>query len=199
MTTADLIQSYGYLAVAVGTFLEGETVLILAAAAASLGHLSILVVIAVATMASFAGDQLYFHLGRKYGARLLARFPSLQSRTARARALLERHHVPVILAIRFLYGLRVAGPIAIGMSGVPWARFLALNLTGATVWAVAIAGAGYWGGQALAPLLRTIDADDLWGLAGLLLCAMLWWLVRRCRYAARRRQSAGRSANTGNR
>ena len=196
MTIADLIQSYGYLAVAVGTFLEGETVLILAGAAASLGHLSMPVVIAVATMASFAGDQLYFHLGRSYGARLLARFPSLQSRTARARELLERHHMPVILSIRFLYGLRIAGPIAIGMSSVPWLRFLALNLAGAIVWAAAIAGAGYWGGPALAPLLGAIDADELWGLAGLLLCAMLWWLVRR-RLAVRRRRCVGCNADTG--
>ena len=196
MAIDDLIQSYGYLAVAVGTFLEGETVLILAGAAASLGHLSMPAVIAVATMASFAGDQLYFHLGRSYGARMLARFPSLQFRTARARELLERYHIPLILSIRFLYGLRIAGPIAIGMSSVPWLRFLALNLAGAIVWAAAIAGAGYWGGQALTPLLGAIDADELWGLAGLLLCAMLWWLVRR-RLAARQRRSVGRSANTG--
>ncbi|WHZ11726.1 MAG: lipoprotein B [Burkholderiaceae bacterium] len=197
MTIADLIRNYGYLAVAAGTFLEGETILILAGAAASLGRLSLPGVIAVATMASFAGDQLYFHLGRRYGARLLARFPSLQSRTTRARALLERHHVLVILAIRFLYGLRVAGPVAIGMSDVPWLRFVALNLAGAMVWAAAIASAGYWVGQALVPLLGAIDADELWGLAGLLLCAMLWWLLRRRRHAAHRGQSAGRSANTG--
>lgn len=188
MALADLIQNYGYLAVAVGTFLEGETVLILAGAAASLGHLSMPVVIVVATMASFAGDQLYFHLGRRYGARLLARFPSFQSHTARARALLERHHVPVILSIRFLYGLRIAGPIAIGMGGIPWARFLALNLTGAIVWAVAVAGVGYWGGQALAPWLAAFDADEAWGLAAIVLCAMIWSLVLRSRSARLRRK-----------
>ena len=186
MAIADLIQNYGYLAVAVGTFLEGETVLVLAGAAASLGHLSMPVVIAVATLASFAGDQLFFHLGRRYGARLLARFPALHARTARARELLARYHLPAILSIRFLYGLRIAGPIAIGMSGVPWWRFLALNLAGAIVWAALIAGEGYWGHQALAPLVGAIDADELWGLAALLFCAMLWWLLRR-RHAARRR------------
>ncbi len=188
MTIAELIQSYGYLAVAAGTFLEGETVLVLAGAAASLGHLSLPAVIAVATLASFAGDQFYFHLGRSHGARLLARMPSLQARTARARALIERHHMPVILSIRFLYGLRIAGPIAIGMSGVPWARFLVLNLVGAIVWAVAVAGAGYWGGQAFAPLLAAFDADEAWGLAAILLSAVIWALVLRSRSARPRRK-----------
>lgn len=191
MTIADLIQSYGYLAVAVGTFLEGETVLILAGAAAGGGHLSMPMVIAVATVASFAGDQLFFHVGRKYGNQLLERFPSLQSRTARARALLERHHTPVILSIRFLYGLRIAGPIAIGMSGVAWPRFLALNLAGAIVWAWAIASVGYWSGHALAYLLGAIDADELWGLALLFLVGVLWWLIARYRDQRARRGTGG--------
>jgi membrane protein DedA with SNARE-associated domain len=181
MAIADVIETYGYLAVAVGTFLEGETVLGLAGAAASRGHLSMPVVIAVATMASFAGDQLYFYVGRKYGIGLLARFPSLQSRTVRARDLLERHHMPVILSIRFLYGLRIAGPIAIGMSDVPWLRFLLLNLVAAIAWALVIANAGYWVGQALANLLGAVDADEAWVLAVLLLFGVLWWLAARYR------------------
>ena len=73
MNIPDLIQSYGYYAVAVGTFLEGETVLLLAGAAASSSHLAMPWVIAVATVASFAGDQLFFYLGRAYGPALLQR------------------------------------------------------------------------------------------------------------------------------
>ncbi len=185
MAIVDWIQTYGYLAVAAGTFLEGETVLAIAGAAASRGHLWLPAVIAVATLASFAGDQFYFHLGRRYGSRLLGRFPSLQARTTRARELLEHHHTPVILSIRFLYGLRIAGPIAIGMSGVPWLRFLALNLAGAVVWASIVAGAGYGFGQAAAHLLGRIDADEVWWFVALLLCVLLWWLFAYRRLSVR--------------
>lgn len=197
MSIADLIQSYGYLAVAAGAFLEGETVLLVAGAAAAAGHLWLPGVIAIATLTSFAGDQFYFHLGRSYGTRLLARFPSLQSRTARAHQLLDRYHMPVILSIRFLYGLRIAGPIAIGMSSVPWLRFLVLNLIGAIVWAFAIAGLGYGFGQAVAPALKAIDVDELWGLAALLLAGMLWWLVVRHRRSARRRSESATRERPG--
>jgi len=182
---AELIQSYGYLAVAVGTFLEGETVLVLAGAAASRGHLSMPVVIAVATLASFAGDQLFFHLGRHFGSDLLGRFPSLRKGTARALALVERHHAPVILSIRFLYGLRIAGPIAIGMSGVSWLRFLVLNLLGAIVWALVIAGVGYWSGHALARLFAALDVDEIWLFAALLLASLSAWLWARFRKSDR--------------
>ncbi|WP_432262720.1 DedA family protein [Cupriavidus sp. TMH.W2] len=181
MDIAGLIQNYGYLAVAVGTFLEGETILLMAGVAAYRGHLTLPTVIMIGTIASFFGDQLYFYVGRRYGTALLKRFPSVQTRAARAKALLERHHLPLILSIRFLYGLRIAGPIAIGMSEVPWLRFLVLNLMGAVVWAIVIAGAGYGFGQALAYVLGGFDSDEAWMLAAILLSGALWWLVARRR------------------
>lgn len=181
MDIAGLIQHYGYLAVAVGTFLEGETILLMAGVAAYRGHLVLPTVIVVGTIASFFGDQLYFYVGRRYGTALLVRFPSVHARAARAKALLEKHHLPLILSIRFLYGLRIVGPIAIGMSGVPWLRFLLLNLIGAVVWAMVIAGAGYGFGQALVYLLGGFDDDEAWMLAALLLSGVLWWLFARCR------------------
>jgi len=184
----DLIRSYGYLAVALGAFLEGETVLVIAGAAAYRAYLWLPAVIAVATVASFLGDQLYFFVGRRYGTRLLERFPSMRARAARVNALLERHHVPLILAIRFLYGLRIAGPIAIGMSGVSWRRFLVLNFAGATVWAIIIAGAGYGFGQGLAYALGGIDADEIWLAAVLLLSGTVWWLFARRNLPARSEQ-----------
>ncbi len=180
MNIAQWVQSYGYVAVAVGTFLEGESVLLIAGAAASRGHLAMPTVIAVAALASFLGDQLYFLVGRRYGAALLARYPSLQPRAARVTGLLDRHHLPLILSIRFLYGLRIAGPMAIGMSSVSWSRFLLLNGLAAILWALLIAGAGYGTGQALVYMLQTVDADELWGLS-LLVLGLMWWLLARRR------------------
>lgn len=184
MAISDLIGTYGYLAVAVGAILEGETVLILAGAAASRGHLWLPAVILIGLLASFAGDQFCFFIGRRYGSKLFERFPSLSVRTAHARDLLERHHTPMILAIRFLYGLRIAGPITIGMSGVSWLRFLLLNLIGAIIWASIIAGIGYGFGQAIAHLLGKIDADELWSFAVLMVCVLLWFLLVRSKRLA---------------
>lgn len=181
MNIAEWVQSYGYVAVAVGTFLEGESVLLVAGAAASRGHLSMPVVIAIAALASFLGDQLYFWVGRRYGAALLLRYPSLQPRAARVRGLLDRHHLPLILSIRFLYGLRIAGPIALGMSSVSWLQFLLLNGLAALLWALVIASLGYGTGHALVHLLKAVDVDELWGLSLLLILGLAWWLLGRRR------------------
>jgi len=51
-----LIESYGYVAVFAGAFLEGETLLALAGLAASRGYLDFFAVTAVALVAGFLGD-----------------------------------------------------------------------------------------------------------------------------------------------
>lgn len=190
MTVAQLIESYGYLAVAVGAFLEGETVVFVAGAAAARGHLWLPAVVAAAAAGGFVGDQFYFLLGRRWGARLLARFAWLRSGTARARALLERHHTPLILSIRFLYGLRIAGPLAFGMSSVAWRRFAALNLIGAVAWALAITGIGYGFAHLLVLALGHVRPEELWLLlvllAGGVLAGLAAWYRRTARARAER-------------
>ncbi len=189
MDIPSLIQSYGYLAVAVGTFFEGESVLLTAGAAAFHGYLWMPAVMLIATLSGFLGDQISFYAGRKYGSKLLARFPSLQSRAVRVSTLLERHSTAFILAIRFMYGLRIAGPMAMGMSNIHWRRFLILNLIGATLWAIVIGSIGYGLGQGLVYLLRYFDVRDIWLLIALLLPAVIWRLVIRRKHSIRSKHS----------
>lgn len=193
MDVAALVHDWGLWAVAVGTFLEGESVLLLAGAAAAGGHLSLSAVIAVATLASFAGDQMYYWIGHRWGALLLTRFARLALAAARMDALLARWHAPLILVIRFLYGLRMAGPIAIGMSRVAWQRFFVLNLLGAAIWAPLVAGLGYGSGHVFAHALQAVDADELWELAIIVVLGLGAWLLARWR---RRRHSRATTAGS---
>ena len=75
MTIDSFIENYGYLAILVGTFLEGETILILAAFAAHRGYMHLEWVIAAAFAGSLCGDQLFFFLGRRHSERFLKKRP----------------------------------------------------------------------------------------------------------------------------
>ena len=176
MSLTALLLNYGYIAVFLGTFLEGETILIMAGFAAHRGYLDLRWVMAVATVGSFLGDQLYFYLGARYGWRILNRFPKLKPRAVRVQALLERYHLLLIPGIRFLYGLRMVGPLVIGMSSVSWTRFFALNLLGATVWAVLIGGSGYLFGNALALVLADLRNYEEALLALMAMGGIVIWL-----------------------
>ena len=176
MDLAQLVQTWGYPAVFLGTLLEGETVLLLAGLAAQAGYLELPWVIATAWAGAVSGEQVWFLVGRRYGARLLRRFPRLRPRARRMRALLKRYHQPVILSLRFLYGLRTVGPIALGMSRVRWTRFTALDFAAAVVWAVAVASAGYAFGHVLDLWLGDLRRFEL-VLALVVIVAgfALWW------------------------
>ena len=114
MSLTSLIEDYGYLALLIGTFLEGETILVLAGFAAQRGHLEIQWVIVVAFLGSFSGDQLFFYIGRRYGTALIARRATWRVRAEKVYRLIERHQNFLILTFRFYYGLRSVTPFALG-------------------------------------------------------------------------------------
>lgn len=146
---AQLLSSYGYLALFVGCLLEGETILILAGLAAHQGLLGFAQVVFWAWLAGTCGDQLLYWIGRRAGERAL---PWIQRRglaVERVTGLIERHPLLAVFAVRFLYGMRLAGPLLIGASRVAPLRFTLLNLLGALCWALIFASAGYWAGQVL--------------------------------------------------
>lgn len=187
-----LIERYGYLAILVGTFLEGETILVLGGFAAHRGLLHLPGVIIAAFVGSVLSDQLFFFLGRRHGAALLAKRPKWQAGVARVRGLIDRHSTLLILVFRFLYGLRNVTPFALGMSNVPTARFVALNAVGAAVWAVAIAVLGWSVGEAAKQVLGHVQRYERALAGGIVLVGLLLWLWHRFR--ARRRGDAAEPA-----
>ena len=157
-----LIEQYRewfYIITFVWTFLEGETFVIFAGAAASQGLLHMYWLIAAAWLGSFAGDQLYFWIGRRFGHRLLKRFPKLQGGVNVALDMLHKYHVGFILSFRFIYGVRNFSSLAMGMSLISWPRFAALNFIAAGLWANAFSWGGYLLGVAFEAVLGDIAKD----------------------------------------
>ena len=167
MSLTELLSQYGYIALFIGCLLEGETLLLLAGLAARGGFLSFPLVVLVAFVGGALGDQIGFFIGRRYGDRVMAMLPRLEPRAARVRALIDRHAGIWIVGVRFMYGLRLVGPVVIGMSQVSVRRFLAFNLLGAAIWSVGVAGAGYLFGHAIDWLLADIEHLEKFLLAGL--------------------------------
>jgi membrane protein DedA with SNARE-associated domain len=172
-----LIDTYGYVAVLVGTFLEGETILVLGGFAAHRGYLALPWVIMAAFLGTLCGDQLFFFLGRKHSQTVLARRPSWKARADRAQRLLERFRTPLILVFRFMYGLRTVIPFAIGMSTVPTREFIFFNIIGALVWAAVIGTGAYLFGNALEIILGDIKHYEREVLGAVAVIGALVWIV----------------------
>jgi membrane protein DedA with SNARE-associated domain len=159
MELNQLIAEHGawfYAIAFVWTFLEGETIVVFAGFAAAQGLLNPLLLVTATGLGSFAGDQAWFWIGRHLGSGLLNRFPRWRSGVDAALGWLERYSTGFILLFRFVYGVRNFSSFAMGMSAVRSARFFALNLLAAALWAGSFVALGYFLGHAFRAVLGDI-------------------------------------------
>lgn len=188
MPLEDLVREFGYLAVFIGTFLEGETIQILGGLAAHAGFLQLHWVILVGCGGTLLGDQLYFFIGRRYGQAFLDNRPGWQLRVGKVHRYIERYDALAILSFRFFYGIRNVASFAMGTSNIPFPRFVILNALGAIIWAVVMAGLGYFFGEAVESAMGDIKRYEAYILAGVAGIGVVVYAVHvlRARREARR-------------
>lgn len=191
----DLFGRYGYAVVFVGVLLEntglpvpGETALLVGAALARDGRLSLLPVIGWAIAGAILGDNFGFLIGRRGGRALLERqgwrVGMTAARLARFDVFFARYGAATVFIARFVTGLRVFGAMLAGASGLGWRKFLFYNAAGAVVWSTVIAAVGYL-------LAYSWDALERWiGRSGLAAFIALGVLVAIALYRARRRAAS---------
>lgn len=177
MTLQSVIDTYGYLAILVGTFLEGETILVLGGFGAHRGYLHLPWVVLAAFIGSLMGDQFFFFLGRWHSQTVLAKRPSWKGRVEKAQKLIGRYRTPFILVFRFLYGLRTVAPFVIGMSNVPVPLFVFLNAVGAMVWAIAVGTGGYLFGNALEVFIGDVKHYELQAFGAIAALGAVIWIL----------------------
>ena len=203
MDMTALLIHLGYVALFIGTFLEGETVVLLAAFLAHRGYLNLYLVIAVAAAGTILGDQCFYWIGRKRGPAFLKRRLTWRRRMWRARILIQRHELLIILIFRFLYGLRTVTPFALGMAGTRPRLFVPLNFVAGVVWAVAIGVLGYLLGELAANILGKAREVEAFCIGAIVLAGIVLWIVRLA--IARRKKGPGegnrheRDSGIGNR
>ena len=179
MSVATLIAEHGYWILALGCLLEGETVLILAALAAHRGYLDPVAVVTISMVCAFISNQFFFWLGRRHGTALLERWPVLAKHSAKIRGLIDRHASLAVVAVRFLYGTRIAGPILLGASSMQPLRFVVLNALSAIAWALLIGAAGWFFGEAAEAIFGHLAHVEGWLFGALLAALVAWRLMRR--------------------
>lgn len=183
-----LANDYGawiYALIFAWTFFEGETFVLFAGLAASKGYLSWGGVFFAAWLGSFAGDQLYFWIGRRWGTTLIGRIPRWQRGVHKALDWLRRYDTWFILSFRFIYGVRNFASFAMGMSGLAPARFASLNLGAAFVWALAFSGFGFVFGRVFKHMLSDVAQIFSFVTLGIFVAA-----ISLGGYLARRRRAA---------
>lgn len=157
-----LLHHYGYLLIFLGTFAEGESLLVLGGVFAHRGFLNLGGVIATAYVAAVCGDNMFFHLGRRHAKGLLERFPLLRAKVNVALTRVEKHQSLIVLSMRFLWGLRIALPVALGLTEMRARRFFLLDLISAAVWAPIFALIGFGASEMFSRIFDDLHRFEKW-------------------------------------
>ncbi|WP_419693460.1 DedA family protein [Mesorhizobium muleiense] len=139
----NLIEQYGLIAVFLGCVAEGESAALLGGFFAHQHVFVLWQAFLAAAIGAFAGDSCFFILGRSFADHPFVVKLKRRPGFSHAYRLVSTHPDIFVLTNRFIYGLRLVGGIAAGLSGIAVTRFVILNAISSMVWAGLFTTIGY--------------------------------------------------------
>jgi membrane-associated protein len=147
---------------AVGFFLPGDSLLVVAGLFAATGKLNLAVLLFSLFVAAVVGDAVGYYTGAKMGPKLFKRQKSLLFRPShlqKAHEFYEKYGGKTIIIARFVPIVRTFAPIVAGAAKMPYRKFVVFNVMGGLFWVFSMILAGYFLGTLLRDKLG-INLDE---------------------------------------
>lgn len=154
-----IIQSGGLLLIAliifaesgmfIGFFFPGDTLLMTAGIFAAKGHLNIEEVVVVIALAAILGDNVGYHIGKRYGRGLFKKKDGVffrQEYVQRAEKFYERWGSRTMLFSHFVPVVRTFAPPVAGVAKMNYKEFFFFDAIGIIAWSFTVTMVGYWFG-----------------------------------------------------
>jgi len=200
----NIIQSLGYLGIGLLMFLENlfppipsELIMPLAGFTASQGKMALVPAIAAGVIGTVLGALPWFYLGKILGENRIKQWITLYGawigistqEIDKSQQWFYRHGNKAVFFGRFIPGVRTLISLPAGFSNMPLPQFLIYSTLGTLGWTLLLTFAGYLLGQNytlveeyLGPISKIV--------LGLLLLALVVWLVRRRRKLRQKRNES---------
>lgn len=183
----EYLSQYGYIAIFVLTFFEGESVLIAAGFLAFSGYLDVYLIIIVATVASYVGHGAFFLIALKRREAFInfaGKFIKINLR--KLESLMARYGVAAIFISQWIYGFRLMSAAVLGLSRMGKTKYFGYLLISCLIWAALCTYAGYFFGTALKDMLGDIREYEKQIAVGVLVAGFIIWIIR---YVRKRKNS----------
>lgn len=155
----------------VGFFFPGDTLLMAAGIFAAAGKLSLVTLLPVIALAAIIGDNLGYHIGKRYGRRLFRKPDGLlfrQEYVQRAEAFYEKYGSKAMLIAHFVPVVRTFAPAVAGVGHMNYRQFFIYDAIGDIAWAVSVTMVGYWFGSKV----PNIESYILVAVAGVMMITL---------------------------
>ncbi len=169
----DFLDQYGYIALLIGTFFEGETSILIASSLIYRGVFYAPYTIFFGFAGSFISDWLYYTIGKLNGKYFIDKRPALKARLLPVQHFFDKHHLQILFSYRFLYGFRVIIPLIIGMSGIKPLQYLFYSIVSGLIWATTVTTVGYAIGRFLNLKTSVFEENILYIVLGFALFGLV--------------------------
>ncbi len=164
--------------------IPGDTAVVFAAYLVGRSQQHLLGVLCSTTLGSVAGFMAYYLLGRLVPSDYFMRrdfrwFPAKNFQ--KTEEWFQRYGYWILLANRFLSGVRSFISLVSGLSRLPWPRVLALSLISCAVWNTILIGAGYMLGENWRMIENVLQQYSRVLLVALLLLVVVWFVRKKKR------------------
>jgi len=139
----EFIARYGYIAIMIGTFFEGETTVLLGGIFSKLKYMELDHVMAWAFLGTIAGDCTFFFLGKVLGRNIIERYEFLRSKIPLANGIMKRYGNYIIFLVRFFVGVRGIILLLLGCTDIRKRTFFLYSIMSAALWSIVASSIGY--------------------------------------------------------
>ncbi len=175
----EFISRYGYAAIFIFTFFEGESVLIAAGFLAFNGYLDTVTIILVSALASYIGHGTFFLIAffkRDAFLRLIQRFVKVNLK--KLEYLVERFGAGSIFISQWIYGFRLLSAAVLGFSGMRSRKYFFFLLISCLLWATICTIVGYFFGATLKNLLGDVKKYSHYIAIGVVVAGFVIWFIK---------------------
>ncbi len=187
----DYITQYGYIAIFIGTFLEGETTVLLGGIFSKLNYMELNKVMLWAFAGTLAGDWTFFFIGKFFGRRIIQKYDFLKSRIPLANKIMKRYGNYIIFLIRFFVGVRGIILLLLGCTDIKKRTFFLYSTLSSFSWSLLVSMIGFLFGQVVYIFVSDARKYEIYIIPAVLSGVLLMIFIYRRVVKQREEQSYG--------
>jgi membrane protein DedA with SNARE-associated domain len=185
------IAKFGYVAILIGTFLEGETTVLLGGIFSKLGYMKLENVMLWAFIGTIAGDGTFFLLGKLLKRNMIERFEGLKNKVPLANRIIKKYGNHIIFLVRFFVGVRGIILSLLGCTDIKKRTFFLYSALSSALWSVVVSLIGYTFGKVVYIFVSDIKEYEKFIVPSVLAAVFIIILVYRHIMKAKEEKSYG--------
>ncbi len=171
----ELFETCGYIASFLGTFIEGEILLLTSVISSKLGYFNYFGGMMAAFFGAFLKDSIKFMLVKKYGKKLLKNKPDLHSKLNSTSIWFEKRPYFYMTFYRIMYGFGTPILMLSGLKDISYGRFAFHSAISVLLWIALIGGIGYFCAEIMVENLNFLKEHAIEMIGILVVLGLLHW------------------------